>query len=82
MIRLTTRDKDITELAQRLSNETNLNPPAVSTASEDPYSETWAPYSKSKVLRKRTEDREETIKDVFETALNLSEDILEPRQET
>jgi len=64
--------------AERLVNM--FNPPFVTEEKGDPYRESWAPFSNSKVIRKNSGDREETLQEVFNTAINLTEDILEKKK--
>lgn len=82
LVRITSPEPGITSIFQFIANEISEDPPAISSESDDQYARTWAPYSDSSIIRSRNGSREETIEDVFETALNLSRDILEPRKET
>lgn len=80
LITLVSPDKEIIDPAETITN--SVNPPAVKTQKEDPYDETWAPWSNSAVIRNRSGDRQQTVEQVFETAIDLSEDVLEPKKRT
>lgn len=80
LVTLLSPDKEIVNPAETVANA--VNPPAVKTQKEDKYDETWAPWSNSAIITNNSTDRRQTVEKVLENAVELSEDALEPRQET
>lgn len=78
LVRLISEDRNLSSAAEKLVNM--VNHPFVEGETGDPYGESWAPYSNSKIVRKNSSDREDTIEEVFDTAITLTEDILEKKQ--
>lgn len=78
LVRLISGDSDMSSSAEKLANM--IRPPFIEGEPGDPYNESWAPYSNSDVLRRNSKDREQTIEEVFDTAITLTEDILEKKQ--
>jgi len=78
LVSLTTSKDELPHQAQHIIN--SINPPALHSDQEDPYRQTWAPWSNSPVIQNRTNNRQETVQQAFETAINLTEDLLEPNK--
>lgn len=78
LIRLISTEGNISSAAETFIN--TFNPPFISGEPGDPYGKTWAPYGDGRIIRNKSEDREETIEEVFDTAIELTEDLLEKKQ--
>lgn len=78
LIRLISNDGDLSSPAETLVNR--FRPPFIQGERDDPYGETWAPYSNARKIRLEPEDRESTVEEVFDTAIRLTEDLLEKKQ--
>ena len=80
LVRLISENDNLSSQAEKLVNL--MNPPFIEAEKGDPYGESWAPYSDSKVIRMESGNRENTIEEVFNIAINLTEDILEKKQKS
>lgn len=78
LISIHSEERNIASAAEAFINK--FNPPAIEAELQDPYAETWAPYSNAKIINNNDNDREETLEEVFNTALDLVEKELEPQQ--
>lgn len=78
LVRLISQDDNISASAEKLVNMFRSS--AIEGEPGDPYRESWVPYTNSKIVRKIPSDREETIEEVFNTAIKLTEDLLEEKQ--
>jgi hypothetical protein len=80
LVRLISDDEEISSVAETLANK--FNPPSINGEPGDPYRKTWAGYGNARVIRRESSDREQTVEEVFSTAFNLTEDILEETRES
>lgn len=78
LVSLTASQDELPQQAQEIIN--TINPPAVDVQQGDQYGETWAPWSNSPVIRNRKGTRQETVQQAFQTAIRLTEDLLEPNK--
>lgn len=77
LIRLISSDGELSSPAEKLVNQ--FRPPFIQAERGDPYDETWAPYSNARKIRTQPKNRENTVEEVFNTAIRLTEDLLEKK---
>lgn len=80
LVRITSSDPEIASLARTMAD--TVSHPAVESEKGDPYKDAWMPHAGTDIVKNESESRSQTIQKVFDAALSLSEDILEPEQET
>ena len=78
LARITSNRREIASVAEKIVN--SINPPFIESGIGDPYRKSWKPYEENS-SRVILADDEEAIQKVFDTAFNLSEDILDDKTE-
>lgn len=80
LIKLISEQRELSQPAEKLLN--SFNPPFLTGEQGDHYAEAWKPYSDTESTIDQPRDREKALQQVFDTAISLSEEILEKKQRT